>query len=97
MTQLRCDVSDEMAAWVQRKAEAMNLSVSKYVARLILQDKKTEKVGADKAELDREKTDRELEKENGWPEGYFDLLGSGKDDPIERPDQWEHPLKEIVL
>lgn len=82
MTQLQCDISENLAARLQRKAEALNLSVSTYLAQLIQKELST---------------DDELAKENGWPEGYFDLFGSGKDDPIERPDQREYPVKEITL
>ncbi|MEL7141929.1 MAG: hypothetical protein AAFY33_12100 [Cyanobacteria bacterium J06643_4] len=97
MTQLQLDIPDEAAAWLEQQAQTLNLSVSKYVAQLIQQDRKTEKTETESGSRHQVKTDRALEKENGWPEGYFDLLGSGKDDPIERPNQWEHPLKEISL
>ena len=82
MTQLQCDIPAETAARLQRKAKEMNLSVSKYITQLLQKDLRT---------------NEELARDNGWPEGIFDLYGSGKDDPIERPDQNEFPLKDIVL
>ena len=82
MTQLKCDIPAETAARLQKKAKEMNLSVSMYVTQLLQKDLRT---------------NEELARENGWPEGFLDLYGSGKDDPIERPDQYEYPLKDIVL
>lgn len=82
MTQLQCDISDELAVQLQQKAAALNLSISKYITRLIQKDLSTEE---------------DIAAANGWPDDYFDLFGSGKDSPIERPDQWEYPLKEITL
>ncbi|MGD1895580.1 MAG: hypothetical protein ACFB16_01365 [Phormidesmis sp.] len=74
MAQLQCDIPEETAIQLQRKAEKMNLSVSKYLAQLI---------------------DRDLKA--GWPEGYFDLFGSCKDAPLERPAQGESPVRETLL
>ena len=27
---------------------------------------------------------------DGWPEGYFDVIGSWQDEPLERPEQGEY-------
>ncbi len=73
MTQLQCDIPEETATRLQRKAKQMNLSVSRYLAQLIEKDLKA-----------------------GWPEGYFDLFGSCKDAPLERPDQGENQIRETL-
>jgi hypothetical protein len=41
MTQLQCDIPEETANRLQRKAKQMNLSVSRYLAQLIEKDLKT--------------------------------------------------------
>ncbi|PZO11722.1 MAG: hypothetical protein DCF25_18825 [Leptolyngbya foveolarum] len=97
MTQLQLDISDEMAAWIQREAKEMSLSVSEYVAQMLQKARKNKKAKVEKADLDEVKTVEELAKENGWPESFLALYGSGKDDPIEHPDQNEYSLKDIVL
>ncbi|MEO1393083.1 MAG: hypothetical protein AAFV90_09245 [Cyanobacteria bacterium J06634_5] len=81
-TQLQCDIPTETAARLQKKAEEMNLSVSKYITQLLQKDLRT---------------DEELAKDNGWPEGFFDLYGSTQDAPLERPHQGEHQAREPLL
>ncbi|MBE9064033.1 hypothetical protein [cf. Phormidesmis sp. LEGE 11477] len=41
MTQLQCDIPDEIATRLQQKAKRMNLSVSRYLAQLIEKDLET--------------------------------------------------------
>lgn len=81
-TQLQCDIPTETAARLQKKAEEMNLSVSKYITQLLQKDLRT---------------DEELAKDNGWPEGFFDLYESTQDAPLERPNQGEHQAREPLL
>ncbi|MEL6353008.1 MAG: hypothetical protein AAFR58_14730 [Cyanobacteria bacterium J06627_28] len=97
MTQLQLDIPDEAAAWLEQQAQTLNLSVSKYVAQLIQQHKMTLKTDADRTQLDKVEIDEALARENGWPEGFFDLYGSTQNAPLERPDQGEHQTREILL
>ncbi len=32
-----------------------------------------------------------------WPEGYFDLFGSWEGEVLERPEQGEYELREVML
>lgn len=32
-----------------------------------------------------------------WPEGYFDLFGSWEGEALERPEQGEYELREVLL
>ncbi len=32
-----------------------------------------------------------------WPEGYFDLFGAWEGDALQRPEQGEHELREMLF
>ncbi len=80
MAQLQVNISAETAARLQQKADDLNLSASKCVEKLLQKELMIQ---------EKLNINEELARENGWPEGFFDLYGCSKDAPIERPDQGE--------